>query len=90
MVESVLTRRGLGDPGIESWWGAGFFLRPDPSVLCSGYRVFPGVMGAELGPGHQAPSSARLQMGWNYNPASRQGAFITMTWGELYLSSFKY
>jgi hypothetical protein len=73
MMESVLTRCGLGDPGIESWWGRDFSCVQTSSLLCSGYRVCPGVMGAGLGPGHQAPSSAGVQMVWNYTSATRLG-----------------
>ena len=59
------TGYGLGDPGIEFRWGARFFRTcPDrpwgpPSLLYSGYRIFPG--GKER-PGRDAdpspPSSA--------------------------------
>ena len=45
----IATRYGLNGPGIESRWGGGeiFRTRPDqpwglPSLLYSGYRVFPG------------------------------------------------
>ena len=60
----IATDYRLDGPGIESWWGARFFARPDrprgpPSLLYNGYRVFPG---GKLRPGraadHSSPSSA--------------------------------
>jgi hypothetical protein len=46
----MATRYGLEGPGIESWWGKIFHTYPDrlrgpPSLLYSGYRVFPGGKG---------------------------------------------
>jgi hypothetical protein len=43
----IATDYGLDGPGIESQWGERFRTRPDrpwgpPSLLCNGYRVFPG------------------------------------------------
>ena len=43
----IATRYELDGPGIESLWGRDFQHRPDrppslPSLLHSGYRVFPG------------------------------------------------
>jgi hypothetical protein len=60
----MFTGYGLDGPGIESLWGEVFRTFPDrtwglPSLLCNGYRVFPG--GKER-PGRDAdpspPSSA--------------------------------
>jgi hypothetical protein len=46
----IATRYGLEGPGIESRWGEIFRTYPDrlrgpPSLLCNGYRVFPGGKG---------------------------------------------
>ena len=43
----IATRYGLDGPGIESRWGENFRTHPDrpwdpPSLLYSGYQVFPG------------------------------------------------
>jgi hypothetical protein len=43
----IETGYGLNSPGIESWWDEIFCTCPDwpwgpPSLLCNGYRVFPG------------------------------------------------
>ena len=43
----IATGYGLDGPGIESRWGEIFRTSPDrpwglPSLMCSGYRVFPG------------------------------------------------
>jgi hypothetical protein len=50
-VVGITTRYGLEGPGIESRWGEIFRTYPDrlrgpPSLLCSGYRVFPGAKAA--------------------------------------------
>jgi hypothetical protein len=44
----IATGYGLGGPGIESRWGEIFRTCPDrpwglPSLLYSGYRIYPGV-----------------------------------------------
>jgi hypothetical protein len=49
-VDGIVTRYGLDGPGIESRWGEIFRTYPDrlrgpPSLLCNGYRVFPGDKG---------------------------------------------
>jgi hypothetical protein len=46
----IATRYGLEGPGIEYRWGEIFRTYPDrlrgpPSLLCNGYRVFPGGKG---------------------------------------------
>jgi hypothetical protein len=46
----IATRYGLEGPGIESRWGEIFCTYPDrlrgpPSLLCNGYRLFPGGKG---------------------------------------------
>jgi hypothetical protein len=48
----ISTGYGLDGPGIESRWGEIFHTRPDrpwvpPSLLYSGYRVFPGGKATE-------------------------------------------
>jgi len=42
MMESVLTRGGLGDPGIESWWGQDFSCVQTPAFCAVGTGSFPG------------------------------------------------
>jgi hypothetical protein len=49
-VDGIATRYGLEGPGIEYRWGEIFRTYPDrlrgpPSLLYSGYRVFPGGKG---------------------------------------------
>jgi len=42
MVELVLTRCGLGDPGIESWWGQDFSCVQTPAFCAEYTGSFPG------------------------------------------------
>jgi len=65
-VVGIATTYGLDGPGIESRWGEIFRTSPDwpwgpPSLLYSGYRVFPG---GKVLPGREAepssPSSAEV------------------------------
>ena len=65
-VVGIATAYGLNGPGIESRWGEIFRTCPDrprgpPSLLYSGYRVFPG---GKVLPGRDAdpspPSSAEV------------------------------
>ena len=65
-VVSIATAYGLDGPGIESRCGEIFRTSPDrpwgpPSLLCNGYRVFPGgkvLPGRDADPSH--PSSAAV------------------------------
>ena len=64
----IATRYGLDGPGIESRWGEIFHTRSDrpwgpPSLLCSGYRVFPGGKAAGEWRWPPIPSSAEVEEG---------------------------
>ena len=58
----IATRYMLDGPGIETWWGDIFRTRPDtPSLLCNGYRVFPGGKAAGEWRWLPSPSSAEVK-----------------------------
>jgi len=65
-VVGIVTAYGIDGPGIESWWGEIFHTCPDrpwgpPSLLYSGYRVFPGdkvLLGHDID--SSPPSSAEV------------------------------
>ena len=63
----IATLYGLEGPGIESWWGGEIFrTRPDrpwgpPSLLYSGYRVFPRGKAAGAWRWPPTPSSSEFK-----------------------------
>jgi len=62
----IATRYGLDAAGIEPGWGENFRICPDRSwvphsLLCNGYRVFPGGKAAGRGVDHPPPSNAEVK-----------------------------
>jgi hypothetical protein len=63
----ITTRYGLYGPGIESWWGAKFFVpvrngpRAHPASYKMGRGSFPGVKRPRRGVNHAPPSSAGVK-----------------------------
>jgi hypothetical protein len=65
-IIDIVTAYGLDGQGIESGGGEIFHTCPDrswgpPSLLYSGYRVFPGLKAAGAWRGSPSPSSAEVK-----------------------------
>jgi hypothetical protein len=94
-VVGIATRYGLEGPGIEPQWGEIFHIHPDrlrdpPSLLYSGYRVFPGGKG---GRGVMLTTHPllvpTLRKSWTIPPLALW-VLLGLLRGFLYLYSFLY